>query len=75
MACNKDITNFEKRIVKIKAEDAQNDEETKRSVARLKDEREATKNRNEYSITASKNETGISNREIVRLQKLLKKFS
>jgi len=74
-ACNKDILASEIQIAKIRAEDARNDEATKQNIARLKAEREATKRKSERSITVSKVETGNSNREIARLQKLLKHFS
>jgi len=46
VGCNKDVIASERRIVKINAEDAQNDEETKQGIARLKAEREATKSKN-----------------------------
>ena len=72
---NKDIIASEKRIAKIRTEDAQNDEEAKQGIARLKAERDSTKRRNAQAITARTIETGNSNGEIARLQKLLKNFS
>ncbi len=74
-ACNKDIILTEKRVVKIKAEDNQNDEDTKRDIERLKDARVATKGKNKQAVAVAKSEAGNSNGEVARLEKLLKNFS
>lgn len=75
VACGKDIVNSEKRIVKVRDLDAKDNEETKAGIARLKDERKVTKSNYEQTIAASRVETGNSNGEIDRLEKLLKRFS
>lgn len=72
---NKNITNSEKQVVKIEADDNQNNEETKQGIARLKDDRKVTKSVNKQAVAVAKSEAGSSSNEVVRLQKLLKNFS
>lgn len=73
--CGKDIVASEKRIVMVEAEDAKSAENYTAQVARLADERKATRNSNLLAISLKRLENRDSNEEIVRLQKLLRPFA
>lgn len=75
VTCSKDIITSEKRVATVEAEDAKSAEDYLARIARLGDERLAVRDGNLRTIALKNLENKDSNREIARLQKLLKPFA
>lgn len=72
---HEDNTTAESQITTIKADDARNDEDTRESIARLRASRDSSKTQNERAVVAKRHAIGQTDRDVARLQKLLKNFS